>query len=151
MSGQPTFLLRDHAGEVTQVTSFAARHPERQRVRRVVRIAGLPAFQETEGTGRFDHTEVVVWGVERVVRATGETTSSKHVSIENSAAAVKARLRRLRDREAAALDGIDSEMVELRARLSALRAARADLVKVAWRNANVVRLQEVHEAIEARR
>jgi pimeloyl-ACP methyl ester carboxylesterase len=134
-----------------QAASFAARHPERQRVRRVVRMGGALAFREMEGTGRLDRGQVVVWGLERVLRATGQAVSSDRVWLANSAEGVKAGLRRLREREAEALDRIDGEMAELRARLGALRAAREDLVKVAWRNGNVVRLQEVHEAIEEAR
>lgn len=137
---QHAFLIR--GARLVQSLGFrAARVPK---YRRAGTVAGFPY---SEPTGTFEANRLQVSPIGAVL-STGQPSSSfGYVVVDRSAAGVKARVRRIREQEAVAIDALDEQLEATKQHLADLRKQRDAAVRTAWRKANVVRLSEIEERL----
>lgn len=124
------------AGKAIYATrdNIEAAYPEKVRV--VGRVGDL--FNRVEGTGVYLRDRLNI-GTRRLT----------FPQVAATAAGVKSVIRRLRDREAEELAAADAKLAEAYAALERAKADREAVLATAWKNGNVVRLQEVKAIADA--
>ena len=132
---QPQFILNFHwrkPARIIQASELKVEFPE---IRKTTysNLGGF-RFGHSTGTGRFDRNKLDIRSPQ---------ASSYVFRLPATAEGVKSVLRRLRSQEADLLDGIDRQIEDLQARLTALKEERSQALHLAWRHGNVVRLKEV--------
>jgi hypothetical protein len=138
---QPQFILNFHwrrPNRLFQAVALQVRYAEI----RNVKYSAIGGFRigHTMGQGRIDRSRLDI---------TSPDVSSFVFRVAATGEGVKRVLRRLRPQEAELLDGIDRQIAELQERLAALKEERNQALQLAWRHANVVRLQEVKSLLPA--
>ncbi|HLG74209.1 MAG TPA: hypothetical protein VK009_27630 [Chloroflexota bacterium] len=132
---QPEFILNFRwrkPNRLFQAADITAEHPE---IRKTTysNLGGF-RFGHSVGTGRIDGRKLDIRSPQ---------VTSFVFRVPATADGIKSVLRRLRPQEAELLDGIDRQIEELHAQLSALKEERSQALHLAWRHGNVVRLKEV--------
>jgi hypothetical protein len=140
MPEQPEYLVRGRSLSQTRIVQSTTPFVQHKAVHR-------PTGKSIGG-----FTEVAVAGVDRknvvvasrdTVYADGRGGQGVRAHVAKTAAGLKTAVRRLRPQEAERLDEIDAEIRALREAITALQAARKNVVAEAWAKAHVVRLNEI--------